>query len=97
MCHLLTDTSISVQRMAYQLLHGAAKKRTEHLVIETGVDVDAIVKADLPSELLEILQRSLNQADGSEHDEHVRHVYLSRPPPILIKFYSSCSVISSVG
>lgn len=46
--------------MAYQLLHGAAKKRTEHFVIEAGVDTDATFKADLPPELLNIVQRTVN-------------------------------------
>ncbi|KAJ7484301.1 hypothetical protein FB451DRAFT_1554863 [Mycena latifolia] len=64
MCHLLADPSVDVQKMTYQLLAVAARKRTEHFVIEAGVDVDAAVKADLPLELLDILQTSLNFNQG---------------------------------
>jgi hypothetical protein len=70
MCHLLTDCSVEVQKMAYQLLHEAAKKRTEYLVIETGVDNDGTIEAQLPTELIDILQQTVNQ-DGPEHNENV--------------------------
>ncbi|KAI0646534.1 hypothetical protein C8Q79DRAFT_910042 [Trametes meyenii] len=63
MCHLVTDGSTTVQRMAYQLLHGAAKKYTEDLVIEAAVDVEGTMKIVLPDELLDILQRTLNLED----------------------------------
>ncbi|KAJ7676451.1 hypothetical protein B0H17DRAFT_1334447 [Mycena rosella] len=78
MCHLLTDPSVDVQKMTYQLLTVAARKRTEHFVIEAGVDVDAAVKADLPLELLDILQTSLNfnQGDLLELDESTVFGYL---------------------
>lgn len=66
MCHLLTDSSAEVQKMAYQLLHEAAKKRTEHLVIETAVDVDDTIKIELPAELLEIVHRNLDPDDLDE-------------------------------
>ncbi|KAH9887215.1 hypothetical protein C8Q73DRAFT_713250 [Cubamyces lactineus] len=66
MCHLVTDGSVNVQRMAYQLLHEAAKKYTEHLVIEAAVDVEGTMKIELPIELLDILQRNLNQEDFDE-------------------------------
>ncbi|KAJ7154581.1 hypothetical protein C8R46DRAFT_1117799 [Mycena filopes] len=71
MCHLLADPSADVQKMTYQLLTVAARKRTEHFVIEAGVDVDAVVKADLPLELLDILQTNLNfnQRDLLDLDE----------------------------
>jgi hypothetical protein len=74
MCHLLADPSADVQKMTYQLLTVASHKRTEHFVIEAGVDVDAAVKADLPLELLDILQTSLNfnQGDLLDLDESVR-------------------------
>ncbi|KAK7059773.1 delta-9 fatty acid desaturase protein [Favolaschia claudopus] len=68
MCHLLVDPSVDVQKMTYQLLTVAARKRTEHFVIEAGVDVDATVKADLPPELLDILQMSLNLNEGEVLD-----------------------------
>lgn len=56
MCHLLTDPSYEVQRIGYSLLHKAARKRTEHFVIECAVDIDDGVTAELPAELLAILQ-----------------------------------------
>jgi hypothetical protein len=77
MCHLLMDTSVNVQKMGYRLLQEAAKKRTEYFVIEAGVDTEATVKADLPLELLEILQRNLNDDDRSEQDEQVCKLPLS--------------------
>ncbi|CDO70174.1 hypothetical protein BN946_scf184774.g2 [Trametes cinnabarina] len=69
MCHLLTDGSINVQRMAYQLLQEAAKKYTEDLVIEAAVDVEGVMKVELPVELLDMLQRNLSQEDTDEHSE----------------------------
>lgn len=73
MCHLIMDPSTEVQKMAYQLLRGAARKRTEYLVIEAGVDPEATIKADLPLELVDILQRNINiNEDGFEQEEQVR-------------------------
>jgi hypothetical protein len=72
MCHLLTDSSVEVQKMAYQLLHEAAKKRTEYLVIELGVDTEDAVEAQLPVELIDILQQSLSLGDRLEDNESVR-------------------------
>ncbi|KAI8986673.1 hypothetical protein BD414DRAFT_460911 [Trametes punicea] len=69
MCHLVTDGSINVQRMVYQLLHEAAKKYTEHFVIEAAVDVEGTMKIELPAELLDILQRNLNQEDADEYEQ----------------------------
>ena len=66
MCHLLTDSSTEVQKLAYQLLHEGTKKHTEHLVIETAVDVDDAVKIELPAELLDIISRSLDPDDLDE-------------------------------
>ncbi|GLB39355.1 putative ring finger [Lyophyllum shimeji] len=59
MCHLVMDSSIDVQKMAYQFLQTAAEKRTEYLVIEAGVDAEAAFNATIPLELLDILQRSI--------------------------------------
>lgn len=59
MCHFLTDPSVDVQKMAFQLLVQAAKKRTEYLVIEAGVDVDDNFKAELPKELLALIGESV--------------------------------------
>lgn len=63
MCHLLTDSSYEVQRMGYNLLHNAARKRTEHFVIESAVDTEDSISAELPTELLAILQSSLFLAE----------------------------------
>lgn len=58
-CHLIQDPSPTVQKKAYQLLQAAAKKRTEYFVIEAAVDTEGIVKAELPNELMMILQREI--------------------------------------
>jgi hypothetical protein len=49
--------------MGYNLLHKAARKRTEHFVIESAVDTEDSVSAELPTELLAILQSSLVLAE----------------------------------
>lgn len=60
MSHLILDSSSEVQKVAYLFLQSAAKKRTEYFVIEAGVDAEAIVKADLPQQILDIIQRDLD-------------------------------------
>ncbi|THH03871.1 hypothetical protein EW145_g5943 [Phellinidium pouzarii] len=56
MAHLLMDPSTDVVKMAYALLRVAAGKRTEHLVMEAGIDTsDQITRYDLPKELLLVL------------------------------------------
>lgn len=52
--------------MAYELLREAAHKRTEHLVIEAGVDTESVVKSVLPWELVLLLQQSLDIVDIEE-------------------------------
>lgn len=69
MCHLLGDQSQEVQRMGYHLLHNAARKWTEHYVIEAGVDTEDMVKPELPPELLAILQQSLGSGEVLDLDE----------------------------
>lgn len=49
--------------MGYHLLHNAARKRTEHFVIEAGVDTEHVVKPELPHELLAILKQSLGSGE----------------------------------
>lgn len=75
MCHLIEDPSPSVQKMAYQLLQAAAKKRTEYFVIEAGVDTESVVQATLPSELLEILRREIHSGSDTEvaYDSYDSH------------------------
>jgi hypothetical protein len=72
MLHLLLDPSASVQKMAYDLLREAAHKRTEHLVIEAGVDTESVVKSLLPGELVSLLQQSLEIMDVEEDPSSVR-------------------------
>lgn len=73
MCYILTDSSVDVQKMIYPFLHEAAKKRTEYLVIEAGVDADNVVEAQLPTELVNILRQSSTlEGDDQEQNENVR-------------------------
>lgn len=73
MVHLIMDTSFEVQKMAYKLLSGAARKRTEYYVIEAAVEIESQVKAELPNELLGIVQHIIPVAAGDEaSDEHER-------------------------
>lgn len=58
--------------MAYELLREAAYKRTEHLVIEAGVDTESVFKSMLPSELVSLLQQSLDVIDLEEDLSSVR-------------------------
>ncbi|KAI0316069.1 hypothetical protein OF83DRAFT_1284410 [Amylostereum chailletii] len=60
MVHLLSDSSSKIQQMSYGLLRMAAQKRTEHLVIEAGVDSESQIKLDLPQELVALLQQTLD-------------------------------------
>ncbi len=57
--------------MAYELLQEAARKRTEHLVIEAGLDTESVVKSLLPWELVSLLQQSLDIVDIEEDESSV--------------------------
>lgn len=72
MSHLLFDPSASVQKMAYEMLREAAHKRTEHLVIEAGVDTESIIRSMLPLELISLLQQTLDIVDVEEDPSQVR-------------------------
>lgn len=72
MSYLLFDPSTSVQQMAYEILREAAHKRTEHLVIEAGVDTESVVRSTLPWELVSLLQQSLDIVDVEEDSSSVR-------------------------
>lgn len=63
--HLLNDTSTEVQKMAYQLMHKSAKRRTEYIVIESGVSTaeSDLIKPAFPPELIGFLQQSVNEDD----------------------------------
>ena len=67
MVNLIMDPSSEIQKMAYQFLQSAAKKRTEYLVIEAGVDAEANFNAEIPLELIDVLRRGvdLDAMDGS--------------------------------
>jgi hypothetical protein len=78
MSYLLFDPSTSVQQMAYELLREAARKRTEHLVIEAGVDTESVVKSVLPWELVSLLQQSLDIVDVEEDLSSVSRVRCCR-------------------
>ncbi|TCD68845.1 hypothetical protein EIP91_009559 [Steccherinum ochraceum] len=67
MCHLVTDSSQSVQQMAYHMLRGAATKHTEYIVVEAAVDTETEVKPVLPDELIDILQQTIQAVE--EKDE----------------------------
>ena len=69
MCHLIQDPSPTVQKMAYQLLRAAAKKRTEYFVIEAAVDTEGVVQAEVPIELMAIIQRDIQFGFGFGLDE----------------------------
>lgn len=60
MVHVLGDPDVSILRMVYPLLQTAAKKRTEHVVIEAGVDTSEDAKFELPAELLVLVQTILD-------------------------------------
>ncbi|RDB18704.1 E3 ubiquitin-protein ligase listerin [Hypsizygus marmoreus] len=74
MAHLIIDTSVDVQKMAYQFLKSAAKKRTEYHVIEAGVDSEDSVNAELPIELLQILPHTVS-VDGSNADVASQNIF----------------------
>lgn len=51
--------------MSYQLLQEAARKRTEFLVVEAGVDTEGTFKAELPQELIDLLSNFVG-GEGAE-------------------------------
>lgn len=69
MCHIVEDPVVDVQKMAYRLLHEAARKYTEYMVIEAAVESEQPMKIELPLELVQILQRDL-AVDESLDFEH---------------------------
>ena len=69
MCHLIQDPSPTVQKKAYQILQLAAKKRTEYFVIEAAVDTEGAVQAELPIELMAIVQRDMQFGFGLDGGE----------------------------
>ncbi|KAG6901384.1 hypothetical protein C0995_012648 [Termitomyces sp. Mi166 len=71
MCHLVMDHSVDVQKMAYHFLGLAAKKRTEYLVIEAGVDSEGSVNMDLSEDLLSLLQRNVVIEDAHLESSNV--------------------------
>ena len=61
-------------KLAYELLWEAAHKRTEHLVIEAGVDTEFVIKSVLPWELVLLLQQSLDVVDIEEDPGSVSRI-----------------------
>jgi hypothetical protein len=51
--------------MAYQLMQKSAKRRTEYVVIESGVSTaeSDLIKPEFPPELIGFLQQSVNEDD----------------------------------
>lgn len=82
MCHLVSDPSNDVQKMAYQLLREAAKKHTEYVVVEAAVDSEGSYKPQLPSELLSILDRTI---DVHEESIEVRASFFIHAYPDLFR------------
>ncbi|KAJ3861751.1 hypothetical protein EV359DRAFT_46545 [Lentinula novae-zelandiae] len=69
-------SSIHHDQLAYQILYKAAKKRTEYFVLEAGVDTEGKVKAQLPEELLVLLQQSVDldiDAENADIDGDREH------------------------
>lgn len=67
MVHIILDPSVEVSKMAYVLLLRAARKRTEYLVVEAGVDTSSeVTKFELPQELLHVLQTAQELSVGAE-------------------------------
>ncbi|KAJ3986996.1 hypothetical protein F5890DRAFT_1406039 [Lentinula detonsa] len=56
----LMDHQTFYKASPFQILHKAAKKCTEHFVLEAGVDTEGKLEAQLPKELMVLLQQSLN-------------------------------------
>jgi hypothetical protein len=72
MIHLLSDPSPTVLKISYELLCEAAKKYTEHLVIEAAVELESTVKAEFPGELVSFLQQTIDLADPASEYGSVR-------------------------
>lgn len=104
MCHLVADHSIEVQKMSYSILHTAAQKRTEYLVIEAGVETEAATPATIPPELLDIVQRHINLVSLEDEDEqqvsvlsYANHGQTERFAfrPCLVLYLAGCSSLIS--
>lgn len=74
MCHIIEDPVVEVQKMAYRLLHEAARKYTEHMVIEAAVESEESVKIELPLELVQILRQDLALEESLEFEHQVGFV-----------------------
>lgn len=96
MSHLITDSSVDVQKMAYQLLQVAARKRTEYLVIEAaaatvtdaeGEEETPVVQETkaaglIPVELLDIVQGEARHfvIDDDDNDDELVRLSLHNDP-----------------
>ena len=68
MCHLVTDSSVTVQKMAYRMLNEAAAKRTEYVVVEAAMDSEVPSAPELPMELVVLLQQEVFQEEEAEEN-----------------------------
>ncbi|KAJ3784444.1 hypothetical protein GGU10DRAFT_357775 [Lentinula aff. detonsa] len=79
---LSLSSPIHHAQLAFQILHKATKKYTEHFVLEAGVDTEGKLEAQLPKELMVLLQQSVNldidadDANLTGGREHAVFVYL---------------------
>ena len=69
MCHLLQDSDTNVQLTSYPVIKEAAKKQTEHLVLEAAVDTESSMKFEIPAELFQMLQDAVDLDVELEEDE----------------------------
>jgi len=72
--------------MGYNLLHKAARKRTEYFVLESAVDTEDAVNAELPTELLAIVQSSLVLAEEL-HDPELDSVEIDSSELLKVSGY----------
>ncbi|KAI0341369.1 hypothetical protein BDW22DRAFT_1358876 [Trametopsis cervina] len=76
MCHLVADASETVPQMAYKILREAAKKRTEYMVVEAGVDTEEAIQLELPLELVALLYNVPDEDLDERSDNHGTFGYL---------------------
>ncbi|KAF8329398.1 uncharacterized protein EI90DRAFT_3125180 [Cantharellus anzutake] len=65
LCSLLSDSSLKVKMITYELLLASGKARTEKLVIEGEVDVSGDFRASLPVGLMSLLSLDFEVDDDS--------------------------------
>lgn len=86
------DSSQNVQQMAYHILREAATRHTESVVIEAAVDTEREIKPELPPEIIEILQRTIELAEEGEDNAHSNQVQT----PSFVRIDRSTNVVSGI-